>query len=110
MPKDNSVYIEHILESIFTIEEYLKGHSKESFLGNKMVQDAVVRQFEIVGEATKRLSANFKERNSHIPWKNMAGMRDILIHDYIGVDLWQVWDTAKDDLPDLKEKLKYVEY
>lgn len=62
MQKDNSVYIEHILDSISTIEEYLQSHSKDSFLANNMVQDAVVRQFEIIGEATKRLSTEFKDK------------------------------------------------
>lgn len=70
-----------------------------------MIQDGVIRQLEIIGEASKRLSDNTKASYKDIPWKDITGMRDKLIPDYLGTDIKAVWDTAKDDIPDLKSKL-----
>ncbi len=70
-----------------------------------MVQDAAIRQLEIVGEATKRISRDFKEKIPYLPWKDMAGMRDKLIHDYIDVDVWIVYHTAMQDVPQLLEEV-----
>jgi uncharacterized protein with HEPN domain len=72
---------------------------------NYLVQDGVIRQIEIIGEATKRLSKETKENHSDIPWKDIAGMRDKLIHDYFGVDIDAVWDTVKKDIPTLKKRI-----
>ena len=68
-----------------------------------MMQDAVIRQIEIIGEATKHLSEELREENAHIPWQDIAGMRDKLIHGYFGVDIEQVWLTTREDIPALKE-------
>ena len=70
-----------------------------------MVQDAVIRQLEIIGEATKHISKTFRETHTMVPWKDMAGMRDKLIHDYIGVDIEAVWVTATEDIPALKTEV-----
>jgi len=93
------------LDSIHYIFEYTDGMSKEEFLNQKMVQDAVIRNFEIIGEATKLLSDNVRTEADHIPWKNMAGMRDKLIHNYMGVDLEAVWNTIENVLPQLEQDL-----
>ena len=85
--KDDRVYIEHILQSIDRIENYLAGKDHQSFSDDFMTQDAVVRQLEIIGEATKRISKELRNLNPMVPWSDMAGMRDILIHDYIDVDI-----------------------
>jgi uncharacterized protein with HEPN domain len=104
--KDDSIYIDHILQSIDNILEYTKDLSKKDFAHNKLVQDAVIRNFEIIGEATKKVSEDYRRGHTGVPWKAMSGMRDKLIHDYIGVDIAVIWKTVKEDLPLLKEKLK----
>lgn len=83
--KDDRVYLTHILECIANIEDYTSGWEK-AFLNSKMIQDAVIRNLEIIGEATKRISQELKTQNSDMPWREMAGLRDVLIHDYFGVD------------------------
>ena len=103
--KSDSIYIEHILTSINSIQEYISGLSLETFLEDRKTQDAVVRQFEIIGEATKRISQDFRDHNPDIPWSHMAGMRDVLIHDYIDVNLEIVWKTANENIPIVKEAI-----
>lgn len=105
MSKDETVYVRHILDAISRIERYLTGISYEKFNNDTLIQDGVIRQLEIVGEASKRLSDNTKANYEDVPWKDIAGMRDKLIHDYLGTDIRAVWDTAKDDIPILKSKL-----
>ena len=80
-------YLLHILEAINLIEKYCKGVDEQNFKSNQMLQDAVIRQFEIIGEATKNLSVKLKEKAAHVPWKLIAGTRDVLIHQYFGVDI-----------------------
>ena len=104
--KDVLVYIEHIQSSIDSILNYAQGLDYDSFLEKQIVQDAIVRQLEIIGEATKRISTEYRKSNPQIPWKVMAGMRDKLIHDYIDVDFRMVWSTVKEDIPELARLLK----
>ncbi len=106
--KDDSIYIDHILLSINNILIYTKDISKEDFAKNTLIQDAVIRNFEIIGEATKKISPDFKKVNFEVPWKEMAGMRDKLIHDYIGIDIQVIWDTIQQDLPKLQKIIKAI--
>lgn len=95
MKKGDTVYRKHILDAITRIEEYTAGIEYKDFIENPLVQDGVIRQIEIIGEATKRLFDEIKKRHLDIPWKDMAGMRDKLIHDYFGVDIDAVWGTVE---------------
>ena len=98
---EDKMYLGHILESAQEIQGYITGIDKRTFLRERIVQDAVIRRFEILGEATKRLTKHVQSQKPAIPWKRIAGMRDRLIHDYFSVDLDLVWQTAKKELPSL---------
>jgi uncharacterized protein with HEPN domain len=98
-------FIRHILGAIERIESYTLNFSENDFMQNFMVQDAVIRNLEIIGEASKKISSQLKERHQAIPWKQIMGMRDKLIHNYFGVDLISVWSVVQNDLRTLKSEL-----
>ena len=100
--RNPKLYLRDILDAIAKIEDYTEGLSFEEFSKNNLVVDAVVRNFEIIGEASKNIPEETKSQYSQIPWKEMAGMRDKMIHEYFGVDLEIVWETIKTRLPQLK--------
>ena len=108
MKTDQSVFINHILDAINKIEKYIQGIDEEAFKNNDLVQDGVIRQIEIIGEAVKRLSDDLTSQSPDLPWQDIAGMRDKLIHDYFGVDIDTVWLTVKKDIPDLKQEIKRI--
>lgn len=105
MKKDDTVFLRHILDAVNWIEEYTHGMDYEGFRASHLVQDGVTRQLEIIGEATRNLSKEFRDKHADIPWKDMSGMRDKLIHQYFGVDIAAVWDTVTGDIPVLKGSL-----
>lgn len=90
MVKNSLIYIEHILEATRKIFRYTEAINQHDFVADELIQDAVIRNFEIIGKATKRVSMDFRENNPDIPWRKMAGMRDFLIHDYLGIDIFSV--------------------
>jgi len=108
MRSDPTAYIKYILESIMLIQEYTRQVSKQEFLARTYLQDAVIRRLEVIGEAVKSLPSDFRDRHSGIPWQEIAGMRDVLIHEYFGVDLNLTWQTVKQDIPALKSKLEEI--
>lgn len=106
--RDDSVYLRHILDAIEAIGDYLQGVGEEEFKRTPMIQDAVIRQIEIIGEAAKRLSPPLRNTHSGIPWQDIAGMRDKLIHGYFGVDVATVWLTATRDIPELRTGIQAI--
>lgn len=102
--KNDKVYLHHILECIENIESYIP-NGESDFFSSKLIQDAVIRNLEIVGEATKRISMGLQERHPDVPWREMAGLRDVLIHNYFGIDNEIVWNVVKNEIPLLKDKI-----
>jgi len=99
------VFLEHILESIRLIRAYTDRLPKDRFLASFQVQDAVIRRLEIIGEAAKNLPLGFREQHTEVPWRQLAGMRDVLIHRYFGVDLELTWGVVQGDLPELEKTI-----
>jgi len=106
--KDDAAYAWDILEAARLAGAFIAGMREEDFEADPKTHAAVVRQLEIVGEATKRLSHEFREQHPHIPWSDMAGMRDILIHAYDHVDMIRVWRVATQSLPDLVAQIESI--
>ena len=105
MTKDWRIYIEHILESISLIGKYLEGKSKDDFLSSIQLQDSVNRRIEIIGEAVKNIPNEVKIHYPDVPWNEISGMRDILIHKYFGIDLELTWEAVTREIPELKEQM-----
>lgn len=108
MYRQDRDFVYDIVEACKRIQKYLKGVTYEEFLKNFEKQDAVVRNIEIIGEAVKNLSSEFKAKHKDIPWKKIAGMRDRLIHFYFGVNLEIVWIVATKEVPFLKQKIREI--
>jgi uncharacterized protein with HEPN domain len=95
-------YVEDVIEAMSNSEEFVRGMEYEEFKRDQKTIYAVVRALEIIGEAVRKIPASVRNRYPEIPWKNMAGMRDKLIHEYFGVNLRIVWDAVQKDIPPLK--------
>jgi len=108
MTRDMRLYIQDILESIEAIEGYVQFKTEEQFYGDHQAQDAVLRRLEVIGEAVKNVDEDFRNKYPEIPWKKIAGFRDVLIHEYFGVSMKRVWRVIEIDLVDLKSKISRI--
>ena len=106
MMKDNALYIIHIKECLDRISTYLNGVNKEYFLANTMLQDAVIRNLQVLSESTQRLSSELKEKYSDIAWHKMSGFRNIIVHEYLSLDIERVWLILENDLPPLMQAIE----
>lgn len=105
MRKDPKILIGHILECIELLDKYTNKRTKNDFFTDTQLQDSIIRRIEIIGEAVKNIPKDIKEKYSDIPWKKIAGMRDILIHEYFGIDLMLTWEVIQTDIPNLKKNM-----
>ena len=106
--KDDAVYLQHILECIARIEEYTKaGHAE--FTASTLIQDGVVRNLQTLGQSVLKLSESFKSAHPEVDWKSIIGLRNVLVHDYLGVSVTRVWEIVERDLPTLKATVLAVQ-
>jgi len=108
MKRDYKLFIKDIISAMKSIEEFVEGLSLDEVKEDDKTSSAVIRKFDIIGEATRHVPEDLKEKYPDIPWKRMAGMRDRLIHAYFGVDYRLVWEAIKIDLPKLRPRLEEV--
>ncbi len=103
--RNDRLYLQHIHEALDKIASYTQD-GQDAFKANSMAQDAVIRNFEIIGEASKQLGDEIKSREPGIPWRSVSGFRDVLIHNYMGVDLDEVWNVVQNHIPALREAIR----
>ena len=103
--RDELVFLRDILDCIARVETYLEGVTEREFENNFEKQDSVIRRIEIMGEAVKNISMETRQKYPEVPWRDLAGVRDILIHQYFGISIGIVWQTATIEIPEFKEKI-----
>lgn len=108
MSKDYRVYLEDMLEAITNINNYTASMTLETFCADRRTIDAVVRNLEIIGEATKRIPKDIKAKYYAVEWQKIVGLRNILIHQYFGIDLEIIWDIVRNKLPKFEEQIRNI--
>lgn len=108
MKRDLGLYLDDIVECIDKIRQYTNGVTEAEFTGDTLIQDAVLRRLEIIGEAVKHIPKRVRDRHPDIPWQQIAGTRDILIHEYFGVRLQNAWKVVQEDLAGLRARILEV--
>jgi len=106
--RSDANYLQDIWDAIISIEEYLHGYDYDAFVSDKRTRDAVARNLEIIGEAIKKLSPAIRSKYPEVPWRSIAGLRDVLIHDYFGVDYEDIWEIVSTDLKELKQQIQAI--
>lgn len=106
--RNELVFLEDIIECVQKIKEYIEGINESTFEANIEKQDAVIRRIEIIGEAVKSISQETRRKYPHLPWREMAGMRDVVIHEYFGVSIGLIWRVATRELPKLEEQISEI--
>ena len=109
MKRDLGLFMEDISKSIDNIENFIKGLDKERFTKDILIQSAVIRQLEIIGESIKNIPLSFREKYPQILWKDIAGLRDALSHSYFGVIIDRIWKIIKEDMPELKKEIGKIQ-
>ena len=104
--KDDTLYLIHIGECLDKIDLYMAGVDRERFLKSILIQDAVLRNLQVLAESTQRLTDEFKEAHPDVEWYKIAGLRNILVHDYLGIDIETVWNIVERKLPELKQVIE----
>ena len=105
--KDDKLYLIHIIECIEKIETYAQD-GRDAFLSDTKTQDAVVRNLQILAESTQRISEPLKVRRAEVDWRAIAAFRNVVVHDYLGIDKKQIWEIVERDIPDLRHKIKTI--
>jgi len=108
MKKDPKIFLSHILESIKEVEKNTANLKEDEFYRNTTIQDAVVRRLEIIGEATKNLPESFRKKHPGVEWRKVAGLRDIIVHEYFGLSLKLVWKIVQNNIPELKKQISKI--
>lgn len=108
MPRDYRVFLDDILESINKISNYISGFTLQDFACDSKTFDAVIRNLEIIGEAIKKIPEKVRLQNPDVEWKKIGDLRNILIHEYFGVDIDIIWDVIQNKLPQLKQQIKRI--
>jgi len=106
--KEDRIYLEHILDSINAIKEFSENLTEEELNTNRMKQNAIVREVEIIGEAIKNISESLKENHDEIPWKKISGTRDKIVHHYFGMNLEIIWNIIIHELPRLEKQIEHI--
>ncbi len=106
--RNYKLYVDDIKQAVKKIEKYTKNLTLSKLKQNELITDGIIRNLEIIGEAIKNIPSNIKESHPEIEWKKIAGLRDILAHEYFGIDIEVLWDIIKNKLPDLKKKISKI--